>query len=124
MSSLWEERLQHDPPRYDVPFGLGSIVAVPGPMVIDMEVDRPGPPLSPASRGTVSLRQHIRKVFPAMDVERTYWSAALKPMVSGIATEVMLFSTVVPCVWKLCAAPLSSMIVHVSAVRLHTPGLC
>ena len=67
MSLLWEERLQHDPPRYDVPFGLGSIVAVPGPMVFDMEVDRSGPPLSPASRGTVGLRQHLRKVFPAMD---------------------------------------------------------
>ena len=33
--------LQHDPPCYGVPFGLGSTVAVPGRMVFDMEGDRP-----------------------------------------------------------------------------------
>ena len=88
----WAPLPQPVPIRYGVPFGLGSTVLVPGPMVFNMEGNRPGlcrPRSSPASRGKAST---MGKFFPPWTVARKAWNAALMPTVSGIATDIMLFS--------------------------------
>ena len=95
MSSFWEgHRVQHDLPCYGMPFGLGSTVAVPGPMVFNMGivqdcVDH----VRLQHHGSMSVKAStIGKCFPPWTVTRTAWNATLKQTVSDIATDIMLFS--------------------------------
>ena len=70
---------------------------------------------------------NLGKWFPPWTMTRTAWKAALKPKVSGVATDVILFSPTgppLPGVWRLCHASFPSSNVYGQVVRLHTLGLC
>ena len=69
--------------------------------------------------------------FRSWTVTRATWTAALGPKVSGIATDLMLFSSTqcpacspVPGVRWQSTSPVTTWILHGEALSLHPPGLC
>ena len=98
MFVLWEaHREQHDTTRDDISSGSGSTLLVPGHMVFALE-SPPPPPQDCVDhihlRHQVGLSAKASNLgrFPPWSVTQTAWNAALKPKVSGVATDVMLFS--------------------------------
>ena len=61
------------PSRDELPFGFGSVVAVPDSMVLGVEGDRPGlhrPSSPPAPRMLLREGQHVGQVFSTMDGDK------------------------------------------------------
>ena len=93
MFILWEaHREQHDTTRDDIPSGTGSTLVVPGRMVFALERDCVDHIRLRHQVGLSVKASNLGRWFLQWTVARMAWNAALKPKVSGFATDVMLFS--------------------------------
>ena len=94
---LWEEdQIGHGRTRGQLPPGTRAAMALPGVVVYHMEryATRLYGPLGygTCSAGIRENRENLGKWFPPWTVKHQMWSDALNPRISGVATDVLLFS--------------------------------
>ena len=78
-----------------IPCGAGSAMALPGHMVCGVEgVGACLPGASGGKTRGIDTRNHDKRctVFPPWTVTRDVWHAALRPDVSGVAVDALLFN--------------------------------